>query len=250
MHRIIVITVIFLVLIFTFIPLSHLEFYNRSTEEIKQKLNLSVKVLPYCIDNTDNNYMLLAEGFKRCNTINKNKLLDEFHDVLSDNICNEKKYQEIKSGILAKVLVYYDRFYIAGRNDRWSPPYFFTCQDGERLYYVYTRGDYVYYYNSGNIVTCSLNSTGITKEQRNNIVINKLNSIIAIYTLDTLTGKGLNIKIYNPGCDSPEYKAKNMCFNVLDGITFFVVYSDSENLGLNGKKFRFSSCNVAGYTME
>jgi len=255
MQQIVAAVVVLLFITFTFITLVYLDNTNSETEGIKQALNLSAKAVACAIDGSKSNYDEMAKGMDRSElseiAIDNDKLLSEFYDVLYKNILNNESFERIKAGIPAKVVVYYDRFYIAGNDDKWSPPFYFTHYSGGKLLYLFTKSDIAYYYdNSGIKVFTNIHAENISREQKNDIIINKVNSAIFQYTFDSVTGKGLTVQIRNPENNEAEYKVRHSYFNVLDGITFFVLYKENTGIGVDTREFEYANYNVVGYTVE
>ncbi len=255
MYQTITVIVLILFIAVTFLPLAYQVYYEMITEKIKHAVNLSVKILPNCILDNEDNQRNIASGYKRSYKspveIDKKKLVAEFYDAMEKNMAGSELFEKMKECILLKVIVYYDRFYVADKYDRWSPPFFFTKTNGDKLYYLYSYGNVARSLEGGeNSDDIYLNEIPLTEEQRNDIVIEKLNDVIESYTFEFSSGSGIKIKIFNPEKNDPEYKAHNNYFNVLDGVTFFVVYRNVNATAVNNTIFRFDKAAVSGYTME
>ncbi len=246
--------IVFMFYIFTFIPLSYLNITRLKTENTKQCLNLSVKVLSNSILPSRTNFSELAQGFAGEDLspleVDKDKLMREFYDVAAKNCYSSKDFNHLKEKLLFKTIVYPDRFFIADTNDKWSVPYFFTYNKDGELLYLNTRDDTVYSYDSaGNMLTWSLTEAGISRSRKNDLIIDRINSILSGYTGEPGSDKALNIKILNPDNNDSAYKISYSYFNVLEGVTFFVVYKENRNIDVKDRDFRFKNYNVAGYTL-
>ncbi len=247
--------IIMLFITFTFLPASYLRNTNIQKQNLKYCLSLSVKSLANSIHKTDINSKEVSSGKKKNDSviidIDKDKLLTEFYDLLNKNILSEDKYSKAKSGITFKALVYYDKFFIAGKDDRWISPYFFTISKNNKLIYLNTKNNLCYYYNEYGIkIQTSIDNEGISGKDKNDIIINKINHVMSQYSNEKGLRTGLNIKIYNNNNQDILYKVENSSFNVLEGITFFVVHTDDVLLDINQKKFHNKNYNIVGYTFE
>jgi len=120
----VIIIVIFLIVLM--VPMVLLSNNQYEIRDMKQSLNLSAKVLINAITVDEGNTNDLSEGFSRSRnqeiSVDKEKLLREFYDVLYKNHYNDEDFQEIKKKLLLKVLVLNDRFYVANIEDQWSHP--------------------------------------------------------------------------------------------------------------------------------
>jgi len=254
MYQILVSIVLIVFIAFSFITLQYWLHDEQVYERVGHAISLSVKVLPCCISAEKENHETLAAGFIRdINNpveIDRCKLLLEFHNVLEKNLSLYKNFSEIRENILAKVLVYYDRFFIADRFDRWSPPYFFSTVYGDKLYYLNIKDDSIWYYENNQKFYTSLNAIGMSHDQKNNIVIDKLNSFISGYTYDPINKSSINIKIFNPESSDPVYRLSSSSFNVLDGITFFVIYRNFKRPEMGNFFINLDKAIVCGYTLK
>lgn len=256
MGQIMAVVVIMIMIAFVFVPLAYYNANHLETEEVKQSLNLGAKTLVNCIEQEAPNLEEVGKGYERTAetdiNIDKDRLLREFKKVVELNCFNRKeKYEEIEKSILAKVLVYHDRFYIADKSDRWSTPYYFSTVKTGMLLYLNTANNMVVYYDStGNPVIQDMSGFGITEKEKNEIIINKINRIVAQYTSEPGERTGLSIQIRNPGEQDVNYRVRTSHLNVLGGITFFVVYAENNLLNIDMKDFRFKNYNVVGYTLQ
>ena len=249
--------VLLIVVIFIFIPTMGLKEVRDSNQNIKQALNLSTRVIGNCVDHSKINFTELARGYKRDARIpievDRQRLLLEFYQLLNKNSLSESKFKSIKDKLLIKVVVYYDKFFVADKNDSWSPPYYFSWNTGSELIYLNTQDDTAAYYDaSGNMqYNRTIASCGINDEQKNDRIIRQLNSVISQYTSEMLVReKGLKIEIQNPARNDPEYKLSKSYFSVLDGVTFFVVYAENPRMVVNSRDITYQNYNVVGYTVE
>ncbi len=257
MWQITAVILILILTLFVFIPLSYLNENYQERQNIKQNLNLSAKALLGAIEKKSQSVDGLSNGhFSEDLTniqVNKELLLENFYELLYKNYYQKRKFDKVKEQIIIKVLVYEDRFFIADQQDKWSPPYFFSMEDprAQRLLYFNTINDNVYYYDNNGIMTWeSLDNCGMNSQGKNEIIINKINEVIAQYTSTEATKNGLEIKIKNPDKLDVIYQMENKHFNVLEGITFFVVYTHDTKLSLYNKSFKYDNYSVVGYTME
>lgn len=250
--------IILLVIIFLFLPISYIQRINNENHDIKQHLNLSARVVSNCIEAENINSRDISLGYARDVLtpvkIDKDKLLTEFYDVLYKNVGSSDLFKSIKSKMLLKVLVYYDQFYVAGVDDQWGIPYYFTFETGDDIIYLYNNSNIVRYFDvAGNTRTDkTIADFGLTPVQKNQIIINKINSIISKFTSEkVIRDNGLKVEIYNPENKDPAYMANYQnYFNVLDGITFFVVYAENTNINVNRTDFKYINYNIVGYTVR
>ena len=256
MGQIMAVIVIMVTIIFVFVPISYLNASNMETEKVKQSLNLAAKAVVNCVEQDISNLDEVMNGYERIDAIDikidKERLLKEFKQVIESNCFNQKeKIKKIEDSILAKALVYHDMFFVADKTDNWSPPFFFTTVRAGKLLYLNTSNDLVAYYDSaGDLKTENISNYSITRKEKNEIIINKINQWVAQYTYELGERRGLNIQIRNPYEHDIEYKIKTSHLNVLDGITFFVVYAENNFLTMNMQEFNFKDYNVVGYTIE
>lgn len=255
MQQIMALVICLLLAIFTFIPGAYLTNTINNYESIKQTLNLSARALGNCVQVQDLNFQELSRGSARSELsiieVDKDLLLREFYDVLEKNIADPEKIDFVKSRLFIKVLVYYDRFYVADRNDRWSPPYFFTEDSSGQTVYVNSKNSDAYYYDAyGNKIDTALSNIGLTDRQKSELIIQKINTVVSQKTGEILERNGLQIEIYNPYNDDPNYKVKHSYFNVLDGLTYFVVFAADTRVQIHSGEFKFRNYNVVGYTLK
>ncbi len=221
---------------------------------MKNNLNLSARALMNSIDMSVSNMDELSEGYGKSPVydinIDKDRLISEFYDVLSKNILDEFWYEDIKENIRAKILVYNDRFYICDSLDRWSPPYYFICEYDNKPLYINTKVETAYYYEDDNTKTYDdISNFGLTAKERDELIITKLNNEIAKHSSNEL-GKSININIFNSNNNDGTYKAENSNFNVLDGLTFFIVYINNDKISIFDNEIEANNYQVAGYTLE
>ena len=255
MHNVITCILLILIISFILLPLIFLSENNLDIRETKRALNLASRAVGVSIEEKKTNLLNMAKGYRGSEQdfieIDKDRLLFEFYDVLHSNIPADDKFEKIKSSIKAKIIVYYDRFFVADSNDGWSAPYFFTVEKDGRLIYLYSNNNKAYYYDKdGNVKDTDIKALGISEMEKNDIVISKLNEVVGKYTSGQEDARGLSIQILNPANDNAGYIAKNSGFNVLDDITFFVVYKDNFHLEENRYKIKYQNFNVAGYTVK
>ncbi len=255
MGQIIAIIIIIIMIAFSFIPMALLNHNQFQVGEIKQNLNLSAKALINSIDKEVVNVDNIAEGFNRSNeqevSINKDKLLREFYDVLFKNYHHEKNFAGIKSRLVVKLLVLHDRFYVANLHDQWSPPFYFTdYQLGKQIYFN-TRNHTIYYYDeTSEKVYQPMELYGTTAEIKNQLIIDKINSVIGNETAIYREEGQLAIEIRNQESNIGDYNSKYQNFNVLEGITFFVIYQEDSKIEINREFFQYKNYNVVGYTLR
>lgn len=255
MGQVVAVIIIVLLVIFIFVPLSFLNSNNAEIRDIKQSLNLSAWALANCVSYEASNIENLANGYERspekCIAVDKDRLLSEFNGILYKNVCNDVKFEAVKGRLYIKVLVYQDMFYIADNKDRWSPPFFFTLQDeAHGLIYLSVNENTAYYYNGLIKTPVSLGDLGLDEKKRNEIIISSINDKVARFTYEINDRNSLRIQIQNPYINNSEAKVKMSYFNVLEGITFFVVYAEDTRITINSKDFHYKNYNVTGYTLE
>ncbi|MDF2522565.1 MAG: hypothetical protein K0R31_206 [Clostridiales bacterium] len=249
--------VLLIVIIFIFIPSMGLKEVHDSNQDIKQALNLSTRVIGNCVDRSKINFTELARGYNRDSHIpievDRERLMKEFYQLMSKNLTSERKFQSVKDKLLVKVVVYYDQFFVADKKDSWSAPYFFTWDSGNELIYLNTQDDTVSYYDASGYRRNDRTITyyGLNREQKNDQIIKQLNAVVAQYTSEKLIRKnGLKIEIQNSARSDLGLKLNKSFFNVLDGVTFFVIYAENPSMVVNSKDVKYRNYNVVGYTVE
>jgi hypothetical protein len=230
---------------------------NLYKRELEQSLNLSCKVFKTCIIKTGNK----KEAGKRApivENIDKEKLLQDFYDILSLNYPNITGYNNIKRNIRLKMIIHGDRMYYAGTNNKWSIPVFFTEYNeipGTEVYFN-INDDSVYYYIGTDKYYTDLNALGITNEEKYELIIDKVNSIVAKNTIQrTVTGSqeqvfSAKLNIQNPYTSDNTIKHDMSYFNILEGSTFFVIYTEGLNHQSGNMDFTFKNLAVSGYTIR
>lgn len=246
-----------LILIFSlvlFFGAYHLQENRYEVMDIKENLNLAAKALAKAVDVETENLALGAMGFlihHKEIKVDQEVLLEEFYNTLYRNYYHRERYEAVRNAILLKVLVYHDRFYIADFKDQWSPPYFFTYPYGSEIYYATTLEDDLYYLDSnGNPVWVKPEMVGLTQGAREELMIQRLNSVIAAETARFNEGVPLKVEIKNPYQEGVDYFLQYGHFNALEGITFFVIYGDGKKVGVDHQTLAFTNYNVVGYTLE
>lgn len=182
--------------------------------------------------------------------IDEEKLLLDFDNCLFDNYFNYETYTKTRKSIRAKVLVYQDYFIISSSNNVWSAPYYFWYEaPGGQMVYLNTKDSKTVYYNSSNVaVEGVIADFGLTSEQKTDLIINRLNDVLGAYTLDR--GNLVNVKVQNPYNLTDDYKREYQSFNVLDGVTFYVIYDNENELFIFQEMFRIDSTEIVGYTLD
>lgn len=306
MQQIIATIALLFLLISTFVPLAMYQTNRNESSLIKQNLNLATKAVVVSLEDTKKNYSELSHGYymdeKKIDAFDHERLLEEFDSILQNN-CNQE-YEKIKQSIKVKVLCYHDRFYITANKlnpgaiepytiddftaGEWLPPYFYNTVVKEKssgknkLVNLSTISNTAWYSDDSGIIEQPLTSfrkenSDLTEEVKNDLIIEKINKVIAQNTFKYDTAQitvgdpyyhnpGLSINILNPsklkksfsGVDLAtnqksinefaEYRQTYSDFNVLEGITFFVVYSDDKRFDSTDKEFRYHNYNVAGHT--
>ncbi|WP_432409478.1 hypothetical protein [Wukongibacter sp. M2B1] len=247
---------IFIVLILIIIMVPSMLFISNQNDRVimKNNLNLAAKVLINAVDKQVINMDELGEGYIKSIDyeirVDRDRLLSEFYEVLFENVLEKSWYEEIKRDIKAKIIVYNDRFYICDNLDRWSPPYYFIDKyNGEPLYLNTMTDTACYYDDLGDKVSSDISFFGISNAEKEDLIINKLNEQIVKYVMNEFK-EGINIKIYNPHKPDGAYKAEYSRFNVLDGLTFFVVYVENDVKSVFDNEIKLSNYQIAGYTLE
>lgn len=246
--------IIMIFLLFLFFSAAQLQQSRFEIADIKQSLNLSAKALVKGIDQGVYSQDALANGFNQSNfevELDRNALLNEFYEILSKNYYHKERVRTIKSHLILKSLVFYDRFYIANLQDQWSPPYFFTIQHDSNLYYLTILEGMIYTYEaSGEKRYLKGSDIGLSLMNQNQLIIDKLNAQLAKETRVLNNGIPLAIEIKNPYIEGIDYQEQYGHFNPLEGITFFVVFGEGKLTLLDQQEFHFRNYNVVGYTLE
>lgn len=253
---------------------------NMKIENVKQNINLAAKVLVGSAEQRNTNIDNIGTGYDLEGDIeievDRARLLRDFDQALRNNYKRAEDYQKAKAHIPIKILVMYDRFYVADWDDVWSEAYYFQYREGNRTYFLNTRNSKAYYLASGGEPIY----VNIDPKIRDQVVIDRVNQMVSAYTDSYFTTVGaelsgdsilrhtdnqLNIEIQNPSTTDPanvsnmapeeitaffteKYRQSN--FNVLDGITFFVVHLEEKYFGLRAEEIIYQNYNVAGYTLE
>ena len=251
------ITLIFTLTTLTVLVLAFMMYYNTSIQSdvIKQNMSLSANVLSTSIETTETSYDVIADGYESTNIneviIDKDTLLADFNYMLKSHFPNSKKYNQVKNGIRLKILVYHDSYYIADQQDKWSFPHFFTYESGGVLYYINSLNNECYYYDATNTkIQTTIDTFGLSDSDKQLAILGQINSHVEKFTYSRLSGKSINIKIDNPYESDMSIRRDTKYFNPLDDITFFVVYSQNEMLGLANQLFMFPQHEVVGYTLQ
>ncbi|WP_432664793.1 hypothetical protein R9X47_00880 [Wukongibacter baidiensis] len=238
-----------------FIPNMILIDNNNDIELMKQNLNLASRAIINSIDKEIPNSGEMSDGYNKNFyydvNIDHERLLKEFYDVLRKNIVDDNEYESVKDNVKSKILVYHDKFFIADEKDLWSPPFFFMVEHNGTDIYLNSMDDKAYYYDdTGSKVYKDISEYGITLRQKNDIIIDKVNQTVGQLTYEVGLRDGINIKILNKDNDDVNYIVQNRHFNILDGLTFFVVFVENKPLEFDGKRLDYKNYNVAGYTLE
>jgi len=276
MGEIMAVIIILLLIIMVFVPLAYLNYTTANSEEVKQTLNLSCKVIVNNIENQSVNLEGISKGYIVDDmsdvNIDMKKLLSDFDNEVYSNSGNKDNFEKIKNRILLKALILKDKFFMTKKvetfpgvfEDQWGPPYFFTAAlyDGaeKKLIYMNTKDDRVVYYDGvtekkDKVLTdfqVGPNSVlSLTKEAKTQMIIDKINLEMEKATREIGVSNGIGVKIRNPYDKSIDNMVEYANVNVLDGgITFFVLYGDTTFLNANGRDFIFKNYNVAGYSMS
>ncbi|MDP4181579.1 MAG: hypothetical protein Q8942_10840 [Bacillota bacterium] len=277
MGEIMAVIVILLLIIMVFVPLAYLNYTNANTEEVKQTLSLSCKVLINNIEDNSINMEEISRGYQvediSSVSIDMKKLIKEFDQSVYSNAGNVENFNKVNSCILLKALVLRDKFFITKKietkpgvfEDSWGPPYFYTAAafygKQEFLIYMNTKDDRVVYFDeNGNekrdkvISDFSIGPDSVlsfTRELKTKIIIDKINMEMQKNSTELGVRNGLGIKIKNPFDESVDNKVNYANVNVLNGgITFFVLYGENSFLTSDSKEFNFRNYNVAGYSMS
>lgn len=224
----------------------------------------------------------------RKNCINEGQYHDIRQKVVLKVLCYYDRFfvsipaKELKTGATAPYEI--NDFKIT---DRWLPPFFYTIvDDQQRLIYLNTQNNNTRYYNNGWVDTAVTNiqvdGKALTVEDKYDAIIKKVNQVISTYTLNprnhVLSGNkvvyinpGMDIKIQNqeranpdkafkkintPGVTQEEidrivsYQISHGDFNILDGITLFVVFTDDKEFTFADTFYSFRNYQMAGHTFE
>ncbi|MCT4611760.1 MAG: hypothetical protein N4A47_00155 [Clostridia bacterium] len=278
-----IILVFMSILVFT--VMAYFEGTNYEKQILKHSLNLSSKVLINNINETHANFEEIAQGYtffseKRVPKIdiNKEKLMDDFHIMMAKNYGDAVKYKsKITQNLTVKVVADYEKFFVAGVNDKWSAPYFYsyTNRHTNKVYYLNTLYDegieadtdtrvslYTvfnnphdgteeidrYYDESDDSYENKERFEEELHRLKGYYITNRINAIIAkpAYT------NGLAIEFASNRA-SESNRVNNFSqdnFNPLEGITFFVVYKEDKNIFLQNDRYDFKNYNVVGFTLK
>ncbi len=216
MGQVISILIIIVLVIFTFVPMSLLNDSRLEVQDLKHNINLAARALGCAVDKSEvqlsyEDYEKLSEGFERSDTvivsIDKQRLLDDFNDILYKNYYDSTRYSEVKHRILLKALVDGDKFFISGSDDNWGPPYYFlfnSDQPDSHQVYINTLNDDAFFYDVENNKTAvTINDfyykgERVDRQTKNDIIIDRINTVISGYTQRAGRSGSLSIKIRNP----------------------------------------------------
>lgn len=257
MYKLPFIIIMLVMMIFQFVPMQFLLYQHYGNINIKQALNLSARVIGVSVEKSRDNLTRIAgsrgnEGSAEIE-IDKEALLKSFYETLGMNLLAEETFKETEKNLILKAVVHHDRFYVAGRDDRWSPPYYYTFrEDGETVYLSAESTAVTCYEDSGEKIDGrSIVDYGMSESQKNDIIINKINSIVSQGTSEKpLRQNGLKIQIRNPANNEGRYRTDMGYFNALGGVTFFVVYADNTGIIINNKDMKYRKYSVVGFTIE
>jgi hypothetical protein len=231
--------------------------YNTEKMDIQYSLNLACREIVNSVSSKRVSVENIA--FRRTYDIelDNTKLMDSFYNTLKLNIKNENNFAKLKENIVCKIVVLNDRFYVAGEDDKFKAPVFFSEYNdslGEFLYYKINSED-TYYYSGSNKIESDLASHGVTNEEKIDFIIDRLNDYISRNTLSIRYGKdnklekySIQIQVKNPEKGGGEYIATHRHFNILRGITFLVIYNENSTIAFRDM-INFKSYNITGYTI-
>lgn len=224
-------------------------------EDLKENLILSAKVLKQNISNSQESMEGISNGYNKEYKdiiIDEENLISDFNAMLYRHYLNKNKYESIKQQLYVKVLVYPDRFQIANYKDLWSAPYYFTSMtsDNKQLF-LNAKDNTVYYYDdANNKVEDTLDNYALSMSEKQQLIIDKINLYVSLYTKLTEADKGLVINIKNAYKNDISYLDSMEGFNPIEDVTFFVVYISSNKLELWSYLFNFNAYEVVGYTLN
>ena len=255
MGQIIALIIILIMAIFLFLPMFNLVENHHEVIDVKRRLVLSSKVLINSIQKEEltkgDEVGVNKDQFKTEITVDKDKLLSSFYGMLLQNFTNDRKREKIISNINVKILVQHNRMYYAVDESRWELPIFFTYNYMGEIVYLSTNNNLAYFYkNDGSRLYKDISEFGITVEEKEQIIIDTVNNVVSEYSYKEEKGKTLNIRIKNKHREDIHKKMSEASFNVLDGITFFIVYSDEKIRKVNNEEFIFRNYNVVGTTLR
>jgi hypothetical protein len=245
--------ILFLIFTSVFVILGLVDRNEYDKADTKQSINLAAKQLINSIDKSSLTTEELSKGYTNDSTninIDMKRLIVNFENTLKRTYPNDIKYESLKKSIKFKSVIYYDRIYFTDKNtldsiENIEAPIYFTYHDvatGRLLYLNTVKTDVYYYDNSNNKIIDNITNYGLSEKQKNEIIINKINTIIRNYT-DNVETKGVTVKIAS--------LEGNQYFNILDGITFLVVYNDSSTINtIFSDNINMYNYNVTGYTFE
>ncbi|MGV8145839.1 MAG: hypothetical protein ACLKAK_03280 [Alkaliphilus sp.] len=254
MGQIVALVVILIMAVFLFLPMFNVVENHHEVIDVKQRLVLSSKVLADSIQKEElTKREETAENkdkFKTEIIVEKDKLLSSFYEMLHKNFPNDSKREKIISNIRVKILVDYNCMYYTLNGSRWELPIFFTYDYMEETVYLNTKNNLAYYYDyEGSRVYEGIEKFGISNEGKEQIIINIINRVVAEYSLRKEIGKTLSINIKNKYTEDINKKMEEASFNVLEGITFFIVYS-GEKIKKIEEEFVLRNFNVVGTTLR
>lgn len=205
---------------------------NNRNDEIKNILNRSCKVVADSIDIEEENIEHIADGYmlekRNSIKIDLNRLDNLFESIIKYNskIINT---EDIK----LKIVVYDEQFFIQDKRKTWIPKY---LRDDDKILNIFDDQ----YHNLDSEITYSL-PKNYDKEE---IIINQINKVIKSYMKDIQNSYSIGIK------NTKDINLKNKNFNVLNGVTFFVLYIENEPKLVGSEIIKNRKFSVAGYTLN
>ncbi|OJV65267.1 MAG: hypothetical protein BGO41_01510 [Clostridiales bacterium 38-18] len=173
--------------------------------------------------------------------VNQDKLIQDFFYV---NESTENRLDQ--NHISALILVYYDRYIIYDPYlSKWQAPVFFTYNISGNQYYLNTQNNTAL--NNQNS-SFAISSLGLAEEEKNQIIIDKINTGISKFTSDEYAP--LQLKIRNASITDGDYLYEYNTFNVIDDVTFLVVYKKASLYDLLGNLRTYKNYTITGYTIK
>lgn len=227
-------------------------YFSTSTlkRSVEIKTKFSAKVLKSNISINSANVENISEGYLRESNeiiVDHNNLVKDFFYVMDSQFNNFDR-----ESISALLLVYFDKYYVYDPVlGQWLPPFFFTISSNGNLFYVNTQDEQIYRYDSsGNKLYFTIADIGLSSEDKDSLIIDKINDSILKFTSKDNLGNSFGVKIRNPNETDPDEIFKYQYFNVLDNVTFFVVYKENKTFGILGKNHIYNTHVITGYTIN
>ena len=171
--------------------------------------------------------------------------------VYDENFEMVSKKENFSNGVSLTVpnYEYFKKYEIDMDNDGVVELYYLNTRDNKvyNKYINVMNDDEVGYYDSDPavdkiIIPYHIDYISLTKKEKNEIIIKKINQVISEYT------DGLVINFPNSESLLQDIRTKEL--NFFQGVTFLVIYKENSYLTIKDKQMDFKEYIVSGYTLK